>query len=523
MNKTKYTRIELINNILNFNISCTICGFKYTYEYLNELSTLKLLNILTDPTSKILKHDSNCIKKYKHLQTIKYCEKCDAEISKTRKSNICKDCEHKERLTRICKHCGTSIILKNGHTSFEYCDDCWSKDIKFEIQSNEFFNADSIVRKCISDSYITLSELFFNKLFNKNNKQTFNKDTVEYHKLKSEKTNDICNFINNFTNHLVNAYIKYKWNSETISNLISCLTNILFCESGSVITSKRITVEYDKVLPTWKDLLNEQFNNVITCLYEFTFSACEGKGEFFWLLINKDVQCNYLSQADALYYNNTLGEIKCAENKAKAGRLLFKRDSWFGTTDFETWKSLFNNDLQVWQLTNPVIANNGKLTNLIKEINTREPDNFTWNNKNGFFYDCSNELKLIDRSLANMFIKYIFNITINHNKSFKPRFLELDLTDNKNFKLFHFVNYCLYYMLEDAKSENLDKLIFMSNNKSLVLSKKMLETYTKDKLNKLIENVEIAYPENGFTKSKYESHDRNKNRAPGIYFKGENK
>jgi hypothetical protein len=61
----------------------------------------------------------------------------------------------------------------------------------------------------------------------------------------------------------------------------------------------------------------------------------------------------------------------------------------------------------------------------------------------------------------------------------------------------------------------------MSNNKSLVLSKKMLETYTKDKLNKLIENVEIAYPENGFTKSKYESHDRNKNRAPGIYFKGE--
>ena len=66
MSKTKYNRIELINNILSFNVSCSICGFKYTYEYLNELSTLKLLSILTNPASKILMHDSNCIKKYKH-------------------------------------------------------------------------------------------------------------------------------------------------------------------------------------------------------------------------------------------------------------------------------------------------------------------------------------------------------------------------------------------------------------------------------------------------------------------------
>jgi hypothetical protein len=117
----------------------------------------------------------------------------------------------------------------------------------------------------------------------------------------------------------------------------------------------------------------------------------------------------------------------------------------------------------------------------------------------------------------------MFNITINHYEGkYNCRFTELDLSDKNNFKIFHFVNYCLYYMYVDAKSENLDKLLFISNKEALILSKNFLENCTIDEIKPIIKNWEIFYPESGFD-SKKTSHDRNKNRAPGIYYKkGEN-
>ena len=123
---------------------------------------------------------------------------------------------------------------------------------------------------------------------------------------------------------------------------------------------------------------------------------------------------------------------------------------------------------------------------------------FTWNNLTGYFHTLLN--LLCNNKDKNEFIKLIFNLTIN-------------------FKVFHFVNYCLYYMLEDAKSENLDKLIFISETNVLILKKDFLLTCKLEEIMQVLTNWEIAFPDSGLTKDKNESHDRNKNRAPGIYFK----
>lgn len=523
MSKTKYNKTELINNILSFNVSCPICGFKYSPEYLNELMGRTLSSINGNITSKILEHNPACIKQYNHSLTVKHCTKCGAEISKRKKSNTCTDCERIENLTRTCENCGKTVVLKDGRASFKYCDECKLKDIEFTNQIENLDRSYEIVRKYFNkDIKNKLFELFFDKFFNKKSQETFPKNSFEYFSLKRDKANDLYNLLNDFQNHLGNAYMKYKWNEKIISNIILCLSNISSGKPGFVTENLAGTISYDKVLPGWVTLLGGQFQNVITSLLEFKFSGCKGKGEFFWSLINKDVQCNYLGKADALYRDKTSGEIKWSKNKTEAGRLLFNRDSWFGKNDPIKWKKELTRYLTNWIMSIPTLQKNEKFVKLVEGIHMHDLDYFNWNNKNGFLYICFNMLKTINNKLANDFVIYMLNVTFNFNKTFKPRFIEEDLTNDKIFKLFHLVNYCLYYIKEDAKSENLDKLIFMSNSKVSVLTKKMLETLSKDELIKLIEDIEIAYPEDGFTKSDQTSHDRNKNRAPGIYFK-ENK
>jgi hypothetical protein len=104
------------------------------------------------------------------------------------------------------------------------------------------------------------------------------------------------------------------------------------------------------------------------------------------------------------------------------------------------------------------------------------------------------------------------------SEQFNARFTELDLTEKNNFKLFHFVNYCLYYILEDAKSEQLDKLIFIADSNILILNKNNLLLGSIEFLTEIIKNWDVSYPEPGFTKKDDTSHDRNKDRAAGIYF-----
>jgi hypothetical protein len=129
-------------------------------------------------------------------------------------------------------------------------------------------------------------------------------------------------------------------------------------------------------------------------------------------------------------------------------------------------------------------------------------------------------VKSINKNIANKLIHYLFYMTIDKEpEQFDTRFAELDLTDKNNFKVFHFVNYCLYYILEDAKSETLDKLIFIADTNVLILNKNDLLNMSFESLNDIIKSWEVAYPEPGFTKKDNISHDRNKDRAPGIFKK----
>lgn len=515
-------RQELISKIISLDIKCSICGFTFSSNYLNTLHTSTIKAIYKRPEIKIHEHNKNCIKRFNYQSKIKFCTKCNAEMSNRKSSNICDKCLHIEKLTKTCKHCNTTVILTSAKEHFEYCDKCITNDIIFKTKFEEFAFAERGIRTHIYDEIETLSTVFFKKFFNKKNKQTTKENTTDFYKLKAEKYNDICNIINQFINHLTNAYIKYNWNDSTISKIITCIINTNNSEMpGWQIDSNTYNIEsinFEKVLYAWKEFLADDFNNVISVLQEFKFKSCEGTGEFFWIIINKNIQCNFLGIADALYNDNSIGEIKSAKSKTTAGRLLFTRDAWFGVNDFNKFKIYLKNDLHDWQSKNGINV----LNSLINKIDTITPEYFSWNNPTGFYQQCINELKTVNKQLVNCFIKHIFNLTINHNQEFKPRFLDLDLSEKENFKLFHFVNYCLYYILIDAKSENLNKLIFISENNALVLNINILLNYDKKQVLTLINDWEVSYPKAGFTKTDKTSHDRNKDRAPGIYFKKEN-
>lgn len=519
MKKNVQRRLSLIENILKCNVKC-ICGFTYTEEYLNALTTQKLISISKNPELKIYEHDKDCLKKYKHSLTVKHCIKCGKEISKRKKSGICDECEKKERLTRVCKNCGRTVILSSAREHFEYCESCILLDVGFKNNIKNLMNIEMNIRNIIfNHSYDMLSDLFFNKFFNKvsidKQKFTFDKefDSFKFRKLKESKTVELYSFINSFINHLIKNYSLNHWTFDTITNLMTCLMNVNNNTPGYVITENKLFYSYKTELYGWNNLLEETFDSVINALLEFKFKGCDGAGEFFWTLINKNVQCNYLGKTDALYIDNTTAEIKSGQTKTKAGRLLFKRDSWFGSNNANNFINNLYDKITAW-IDSSISA---KFIEYIEQIKTISLDKFTWNDLNGFYYTCLNLLETVEAK--NSFIRHIFSLTINEHE-FETRFNNLDLTDDKNFKCFHFINYCLYYILVDAKLENLDKLIFISDENSLVLNKEFLLTCELDEFTNLVMDWEISYPESGFTKETNESHDRNKNRAPGIYFKG---
>lgn len=507
-------RQELINSILSTDATC-LCEFKYSVEYLESLSTNKLLAISKNPTIKIYEHDKQCYKQYKHSLTIKHCVKCNKEISKQKQSNICSECERKEQLTFICKNCGQTFIVESLRKNTDYCNTCISNDILFKNSITEYMNIESDIRNKVFNHFQSLSELFFIKFFNKENKSTYSIGSAEFKQFKAKQAHKLFDFTNNFINHLIKFYTKNNWDNSIVSKLIFCLNRCLNNTDGYIINANDSNMNFELSLPKWKSLLQNDFNSVITALQEFKFSGCEGSGEFFWTLINTNIQCNYLGKSDALYLDNTVGEIKSAQNKTKAGRLLFKRDSWFGSNDINTFKYAVEKCINSYILHTQNLTN--EFINFAKTIDSLSLDMFTWNNLTGYFHTLLN--LLCNNKDKNEFIKLIFNLTINFNFEFKPRFSDIDLTNKKNFKVFHFVNYCLYYMLEDAKSENLDKLIFISETNVLILKKDFLLTCKLEEIMQVLTNWEIAFPDSGLTKDKNESHDRNKNRAPGIYFK----
>jgi hypothetical protein len=71
----------------------------------------------------------------------------------------------------------------------------------------------------------------------------------------------------------------------------------------------------------------------------------------------------------------------------------------------------------------------------------------------------------------------------------------------------------------DAEDENLNELLFIGNSKILKLTKEFLTNCTFSTAKSVLKDWNISYPESEFTEKNKISHDRNKNRAPGVYQK----
>lgn len=495
-------RNQIINNILSKNSICTICGYVYTVENLSQYSTIKLKHILKNVSEKIHTHNNECYKKYKHKLSIKYCTKCHTEIRKSNKSNLCKSCKSIEIRTVECPICHESIIVKNK-LGFKCCDKCWEESNLFNNKISNFYNIEQNIKYTLfsNKKYMnSFEDLIFEKFFNN---KLYSIYTINWHKLKYKKCVEIYAIVNKFLSCLTNAYIKYNWNIKVILNIFKCLHNCYTQLKGFSTNFQEGIFNIEKELYGWKELLANELNNVINLMNSFIINSKNGYGEFFWTIINNNVQCNYLNQSDILYKNNAKGEIKCAESKIKAGRLLFKRDAWFGFNNVNEYKNNIEFKLRQFYLKHNMSS---ECLNIY--FNSANINDYSWNN---IFKQIFNALPA---HLKNEFVNHMFTVITNGCKPYK--FNEIDLTNENNFKLFHFVNYCLYYILEDAKNENLDKLIFISNNDILVVNTEMLLNNSAESLNNILLGWNIDFPNPGFTKTNI-SHDRNKNRAPGIF------
>lgn len=497
---------ELINSILNKHFICSICNYTYSIEELSKMSMLQLKSILIKGERKIFEHHPNCLAKYKRNKKYKRCECCGADILRTNSSNLCKDCTWLESHTRTCSICGEMFVVESNKCADTYCTDCLLSDKVYEIQNTHANQIEYVTREICMTNEKYLTDLFFDKFFNEGHV----KGTIEYAKLKVDKLIKIKDTIKRFSCHISNAVIEYNWKFDDVRHIIDCL---IYCQKEidgyCISTNNQNNIDYSTALHGWTNVLNNTFHQVIKMMNNFKVTDKDGKGEFFWSIINTQIVFNSKKHADVLYKDNTLGEIKFADNASTCGRLLFKRDNWFGYNSYDTYYFVVMNNLNEF-----FILNNLKI-NLSEFF-----PNVHYMSYNTGYSKLIDYVKSINKNIANKLIQYLFYMTINKEpQQFDVRFADLDLTDKNNFKVFHFVNYCLYYILEDAKSETLDKLIFIADTNVLTLNKNDLLNMSFESLNDIIKSWEVAYPEPGFTKKDNISHDRNKDRAPGIFRK----
>ena len=496
---------ELINSILNKHFICSICNYTYSVEELSKMSMLQLKSILSNGERKIFAHHPNCLTKHKHDLKYKKCEYCGADILRTNSSNICKECARLKSHTRTCSICGETFVVKSNKCTETYCTDCWLSGKVYEVQNTHANQIEFVTREICNTNEKYLSDLFVDKFFNEGHV----KGTIEYEKSKHKNFLKIKDTINRFICHISNAVIEYNWKFDDIRNIMACLINCQKTVEGFCITTNnQNNIDYTTMLYGWEYILNDTFEQVIKMMNNFKVGDKDGKGEFFLSIINTQIVYNSKKHADVLFSDNTLGEIKFADTASTAGRLLFKRDNWFGYNNYDTYYNVVMNNLNTF-----CIVNNLKI-NLSEFF-----PNVHYMSYNTGYSKLIDYVKSINKNIANKLIHYLFYMTIDKEpQQFNIRFADIDLTEENNFKLFHFVNYCLYYILEDAKSEHLDKLIFIADTNVLTLNKNDLSNMSINALTKIIKSWEVAYPEPGFTKKDNTSNDRNKDRAPGIYF-----
>jgi hypothetical protein len=308
----------------------------------------------------------------------------------------------------------------------------------------------------------------------------------------------------------------HSWNHDDLNKFSNCLYNAFEQIDGYFINDfYSLNSEFSTILPKWKNELNEKFNSFIDCLKTFTPSICPGPGEFMLAILHKQVVYNSIGKADILYSNGNLCEIKQGLTANKAGRLLFARENYIGYSKFNEYINALVEYLNNWFKTHSINYININ-EYLPKDINMISPANLTLNNDNNIFNWIIN--KIDAKCLKQEFMQEIFYF-YTKNKMSNIKFFAEDLTDKENYKVFSIINYCLYYINVDAEDENLNELLFIGNSKILKLTKEFLTNCTFSTAKSVLKDWNISYPESEFTEKNKISHDRNKNRAPGVYQK----
>ena len=514
----KLQKEQRINNILTQKPKCD-CGYYYTK---NDLLLIKNLNYIEHNIKLnipiFLGNHKLCKINYKHKLTLKKCIKCNTYFSKKDKHDLCKSCRKIEQLTRICPYCGTLVILSNGNQSFKMCDNCWNLDKGFITNESNFIKIKNYISNKIYNN-IFITDLLFNKFYNKKNNISISylTDSIKWHKFKLEKQFDILKAKEKLISYISLYAINNHFNISLIDKIIFCLVQTQKQIPGYISNTKLdniLSINFETELYGWKNILSSSFDSVIKMFNNFILNNTDGKGEFLFSIIRPDVICNYTNSADILFSSNLKGEIKCGNSKAESGRLLIERGNYRGLSKFNNKQDyLSDTKNKIFLFLNKHLLLTSELKSLIEKLTIND---FYWD---AFYMQLFNYLKNINKNIANEFVKYIFKLSINNNITDEQILLSnYDLTNNEFFKIFHIVNYCQYYYSYDGKSENISYLIFISNKEYLCIPTNKLVTTPMIELIQILKNWNIVLPSSELTKNNENSNDRNKNRAPGIYF-----
>jgi hypothetical protein len=238
----------------------------------------------------------------------------------------------------------------------------------------------------------------------------------------------------------------------------------------------------------------------------------KGKGEFAWNLFRDDITINLYGNSDILDKNNHKFEVKCA-TKGSAGNLLFCRANYIGCNSSKHKKEYIKK-LQdsLINFMEKAIPNNNDFE-YVKSIITscNIESKFSWNKSDGIYLN-KDIIKKMTNSSFNEYVRYIYCEHTCHNLDNELLLNDIDLMNADNFKLWHFVNYCNYYLNFDAKKEELFGILFISNVECLAITNDVLKNIDYIKFKKEFNNFNITYPGSEITKDN-KTNDRQKNRT----------
>lgn len=287
---------------------------------------------------------------------------------------------------------------------------------------------------------------------------------------------------------------------------------------------------FDKNLYKWYEDLGNKAERALRILVEcIDQNTIKGKGEFLWSCANKNIISNITNHGDILTAKMQLFEMKSA-NKDSVGNLMFAKPHYLACKAANKRAEYMEKlrDIEMSFLTSHSrVFYKHDLTNILKEIENiissfDDEDLYYWtaDRSNGYRYKLLNMYNNISNELANEYVRYIFHEHTLNNFYGKTIADDLDLMDKENFKLWHIINYCLYYIEYDAVGENLYGVLFSTNKNMLCITHEFLRNPNIEKMKNELKDFDIVYPKREINKNEDKMNDRMKNRAPGLIFRG---